>query len=256
MSRAWHILSWFFIAIIFSFLIVMDLPNLIQRFRSLRNTKLHIIYDETASSVILFAKVVGENFRAQIYISFINTVLTLIGLTLIGTGNTALLSVVVFACGLIPVLGFIISSIPIFLVAINVGGFNMVGLTVLLICIVHTLEAYVLNPRIVSAVMRLNPVMTLIILYIAHAIMGMWGMFLGVPISVYVYRQIAVPRDQKQATPLLMLGEDPVAGEKGGMLESPLEIAESVSEMDDLENAPPPLAGHAEEPLGLDLEKS
>jgi predicted PurR-regulated permease PerM len=214
MSRAWHLLSWFFIAIIFSFLIVMDLPSLIQKVRSLRHTKLDLIYNETASSVILFAKVVGENFRAQIYISFINTVLTFIGLTLIGTGTTALLSVVVFACGLVPVLGFIISSIPIFLVSFNVGGFHMVGLVFLLICFVHTVEAYVLNPRIVSRVMRLNPVITLIILYIAHTIMGMWGMFLGVPISVYIYRQMVVPKDISAEAPQLMLGEEPApAGE-------------------------------------------
>jgi predicted PurR-regulated permease PerM len=206
MGRAWHLLSWFFIALIFSFLIVMDLPHLIQRVRALRDSKLGIIYNETASSVIQFAKVVGENFRAQIYISLINTALTFVGLTIIGTGTTALLSVVVFACGLVPVLGFIVSSIPILLVALNVGGFHMVGLTVLLICIVHILEAYVLNPRIVSAVMRLNPVMTLIILYIAHSMMGMWGMFLGVPISVYIYRQIAVPKAAPREEPRLVLG--------------------------------------------------
>ncbi|MDR2197890.1 MAG: AI-2E family transporter [Deltaproteobacteria bacterium] len=217
MSRAWHFLSWFFIAIIFSFLIVMDLPSLIYKVRALRHTKLNIIYNETASSVILFAQVVGENFRAQIYISFINTVLTFIGLTLIGTGTTALLSVVVFACGLIPVLGFIISSVPICLVSLNVGGFHMVGLALLLICFIHTMEAYVLNPRIVSAVMHLNPVMTLIILYLAHSIMGMWGMFLGVPISVYLYRQLVTPREAERDAPRLMLGENSVEAAAAGV---------------------------------------
>ncbi|MDR2339307.1 MAG: AI-2E family transporter [Deltaproteobacteria bacterium] len=215
MGRAWHILSWFFIAIIFSFLIVMDLPHLIEKVRGLRQSKLDIIYNETASSVIQFARVVGENFRAQIYISLINTTLTFLGLTLIGTGTTALLSVVVFACGLVPVLGFIISSIPILLVSLNVGGFHMVAFSALLICFIHLLEAYVLNPRIVSRVMRLNPVMTLIILYIAHSLMGMWGMFLGVPISVYIYRQLMMPKDKEaRELPRLMLGEEdaPIGG--------------------------------------------
>ena len=57
---------------------------------------------------------------------------------------------------------------------------------------IHLLEAYVLNPRIVSSVMHINPVMTLIILYIAHSLLGMWGMLLGVPIAVYFYRKISV----------------------------------------------------------------
>jgi predicted PurR-regulated permease PerM len=109
---------------------------------------------------------------------------------IIGTGTIGLLSVVVFLFGLIPVLGVLISSIPIFIVAINVGGFQMVWAVLVLIVIIHLLEAYVLNPKIVSAVMRINPVITLMILYIAHSIMGVWGMFLGVPISVYFFRQV------------------------------------------------------------------
>ncbi|MDR1545616.1 MAG: AI-2E family transporter [Deltaproteobacteria bacterium] len=191
LEKSWHYMSWFFIAICFSFLIMMDLPNLIRRFRALRYSRLASIYDETASSVIRFSQVVGENFRAQILISLINTTLTVLGLVFIGTGTVGLLGVVVFCCGLIPVLGVLISSAPIMLVALNVGGLNMVGAVLVLIVIVHLLEAYVLNPRIVSAVMRINPVITLMILYISHSVMGMWGMLLGVPISVYFYRQIA-----------------------------------------------------------------
>jgi predicted PurR-regulated permease PerM len=84
------------------------------------------------------------------------------------------------------------SSVPIALVAINVGGLRM-GVEVLgLIVFIHALEAYVLNPRIVSAVMKLNPVITLMILYIAHSIMGVWGMLLGVPISVFFSSQIKI----------------------------------------------------------------
>ncbi|MDR2460009.1 MAG: AI-2E family transporter [Deltaproteobacteria bacterium] len=195
-SHGWHYVAWFFIAIIFSFLIVLELPELIGKFRSLRFTRLHVIYDETVSSVIQFGKVVGENFRAQIYISLINTSLTILGLTIIGTGSTALLAVIVFSCGLIPVLGVFISSVPIILVSINVGGLSMLWASLSLIVIIHIIEAYVLNPRIVSAVLRINPVITLIILYIAHSLMGMWGMFLGVPISVYIYRQIILQKPE------------------------------------------------------------
>jgi hypothetical protein len=63
--------------------------------------------------------------------------------------------------------------------------------------VIHALEAYVLNPRIVSAVMKVNPVITLMILYIAHSLMGLWGMLLGVPISVFFFSQIEIkePRE-------------------------------------------------------------
>jgi predicted PurR-regulated permease PerM len=190
LEQAWHYVSWFFLSVLFSFLIMLDLPSLMKKFISLRNSRLGSIYKETAFSVIGFLQVVGENFRAQVLISLINTSLTFIGLTFIGTGTTALLSFVVFVCGLIPVLGVIISSIPCMMVAVNVGGPKMVLAVLILIIIIHLLEAYILNPRIISAVMRINPVLTLMILYISHSTIGLWGMLLGVPIAVYVYRQL------------------------------------------------------------------
>ena len=77
--------------------------------------------------------------------------------------------------------------------AINSGGITLGLWAVVMIIAIHMLEAYVLNPRIVSSVMHINPVMTLIILYIAHSVIGMWGMLLGVPIAVYIYRKITKP---------------------------------------------------------------
>lgn len=185
-----HYISWFFLGLLFSFLIMLDLPRLTHSVRALRFTKLASVYEETVDSVILFAKVVGENFRAQIMISAVNTTLTAIGLHILGVEGAVLLCTLVFICGLIPVLGMFISSVPIVLMAINSGGIDLGIWAGVMIVIIHLLEAYVLNPRIVSAVMHINPVLTLIILYIAHSLLGMWGMLLGVPISVYIYRQL------------------------------------------------------------------
>lgn len=195
LERGLHYIGWFFLAMLFSFLIMFDLPELSKGMRRLRFTRLAESYRETADSVILFAKVVGENFRAQLFISAINTVLTALGLYFLGIKAIVLLCTIVFMCGLIPVLGMWISSVPIVLMAINSGGMELGLWALLMIFAIHILEAYVLNPRIVSSVMHINPVMTLIILYIAHSMIGMWGMLLGVPISVYIYRKISKPSE-------------------------------------------------------------
>ncbi|MDR1921211.1 MAG: AI-2E family transporter [Candidatus Adiutrix sp.] len=192
LEKGLHYFSWFFLGLLFSFLIMFDLPQLTRRVRGLRFTRFSSVYEATADSVILFAKVVGENFRAQIMISAINTALTAIGLQILHIPGAVLLCTLVFICGLIPVLGVFISSAPIALMAVNAGGISLGLWAMLMIVIIHLLEAYVLNPRIVSAVMRINPVMTLIILYLAHSLIGIWGMLLGVPISVYIYRQIII----------------------------------------------------------------
>ena len=97
-----HYIGWFFLAMLFSFLILLDLPNLSLGIRRLRDTKLAETYREIAGSIVLFAKVVGENFRAQLIISAINTCLTAIGLYFLGIKAIALLCTIVFICGLIP----------------------------------------------------------------------------------------------------------------------------------------------------------
>ena len=192
LEKGIHYIGWFFLAMLFSFLILFDLPKLSKGVRHLRYTRLSETYHEVSDSILMFAKVVGENFRAQLIISLINTILTAMCLYVLKVKAVALLSTIVFMCGLIPVLGMWISSAPIIIMAINSGGVELGFGALLMIIVIHLLEAYVLNPRIVSSVMHINPVMTLIILYIAHGLIGMWGMLLGVPIAGYIYRKISI----------------------------------------------------------------
>ncbi|MBW2060644.1 MAG: AI-2E family transporter [Deltaproteobacteria bacterium] len=180
--------SYFLVGIIFSFLVLFDYPVLRERARSLQETRLRDIYIETVESVIQFALVVGEVFQAQILIACINTGLTALGLYILDIHPIIVLSVIVFFAGLVPVLGTFISSVPIFLLAFNSGGIKLVFYALTMIFIIHLIEAYILNPRIVSAVLRINPVLTLIILYIGGSLFGLWGVFLGVPVAVFIFR--------------------------------------------------------------------
>jgi len=189
-EKGLHYIDWFVLAMLFSFLILYDLPKLSRSVRHLRFTKLADSYRETADSIVMFAKVVGENFRAQLIISAVNTTLTAICLYFLKVKAVALLCTLVFFCGLIPVLGMLISSVPIVLMAINSGGIQLGVWAVVMIVVIHLIETYILNPRIVSSVMHINPVMTLMILFIAHSLVGLWGMLLGVPTAVYIYRKI------------------------------------------------------------------
>jgi Predicted permease len=204
LARVWGILrsvlerglqytSWFFLGLMFSFMIMLDLPRILRSVRSLRRTRLAGFYEETADSVVLFARGIGEYFQAQIVISFIDAVIIAVGLFFLGVNNLVLLSTLVFVCGLIPVLGVILSSVPILLMAVNSGGVGMAGWAMALIAVVSLFETYVLSPRIVSSVMSMNPAFTLAILYIAYNLFGMWGMLLGVPVAVYIHRRIMVP---------------------------------------------------------------
>lgn len=194
-NRTLHFTTYFLLATLFSFLILLDFPNLKMGVFALRDTRFKAAYDETASSVIQFALVVGYTFQAQILIALVNTLITALGLWFLKIEAITLLASIVFFAGLIPVWGTFISSIPILLLAFNDGGMGLAGKVVFMISLVHVVEAYILNPRIVSAVLKINPLLTLIILYVGHSLFGLWGILLGVPVAVYVYRYILMIPD-------------------------------------------------------------
>ena len=198
--------SIFLLGTLFSFLIMLDFPNLRAKTIGLRNSRLRDIYDVTARSVVRFAIVVGMGFRAQMLIAGVNTLLTAIGMHLLGIEPVVLLSFVVFFCGLIPVLGTFISSAPIVLVAVNTTGPGHALWAIVMIIVVHTIETYILNPRIVAAMFKISPLITLMILYVGHKLFGLWGMVLGVPVSVFVFRHVIFGAEHFSASPALAPG--------------------------------------------------
>lgn len=186
--QAVAIASTFFLALLFSFLIVLDLPKLSASVRDLANTKLDFIYAEAADNIRDFGLVLGQALEAQFFIACVNTLLTALGMYALGMGaQIAFLSTIVFLCSFIPVIGVFISSVPICLVALNSGGLQLVILAIFLIIVIHMIEGYVLNPRIYGARMHINPVIVLIILTVGGKLFHIWGLILGVPVCTYIF---------------------------------------------------------------------
>jgi len=180
--------SAFFLSLLFSFLIVLDLPRLTQGIQTLAHTKVRFIYFEMKDNIYNFCRIVGRALEAQLFIAILNTVLTAIGIYIIGIReNLTFISVVVFLGSFIPVAGVFISSIPICLIALQQDGVTMMLLTALLIWIIHMIEAYVLNPKIYGHHLRINPVLVLIILTIGGKLFNVWGLVLGLPVCTYIF---------------------------------------------------------------------
>ncbi|WP_162601886.1 AI-2E family transporter [Occallatibacter savannae] len=125
-----------------------------------------------------FAKVMG----AQIKISAINTVLTTAFLIISGYPSAALLVGLVFLCGLLPIVGNLISN------SIIVGvGFTIsprAGLVALIfLVVIHKLE-YFLNSKIIGQRIDSPVWLTLIGLVLGERLMGISGMILA-PVLLY-----------------------------------------------------------------------
>lgn len=214
-----HFASYFVISLLFSFLIMLDLPAMKAWIVSMRDTRLGAIYDETAETVVQFAGVLGQVFQAQIVIATVNTVLTVAGLLFLGIPSITFLALVVFLCSFVPVLGVFVSSVPIGLLALRDGGIEMLFAVVLWIIVIHAVEAYILNPRIMAMKMKLNPVLVLVILFISHHYFGLWGVLLGVPIAFYLFK-FALP-----GRPFVLLAPSPKTSKRRAAEAAPSETS-------------------------------
>src|SRR6266581_3025379 len=127
-----------------------------------------------------FATVMG----AQITISLINTLLTSIFLLAVRVPHAPLLIAVTFLCGLVPIVGNLVSNTVIVFVALTVSLKLAISALVFLVGI-HKLE-YLLNSKIIGDRIR-NPVwLTLIALILGERLMGIPGLILAPVVLNYL----------------------------------------------------------------------
>lgn len=173
------------VSLILSFMLVWDFTTIKGGIQSLRNSRLSAVYYEVAPSLQVFGKLFGKALQAQARIACVNTLLTAIGLCVLRIPNVGLLSLFVFICGFIPVAGVFMSTSPMAFIALTEYGFMKLAATLVLVTGIHFVEAYALNPLIYSAHLKLHPLLVLSAIVIAEHSLGVWGLMLAVPLSVF-----------------------------------------------------------------------
>lgn len=192
-----------FIAVILSLFFILE-KNRIVRFTSgFENSKFAVIYEELAFFGRKFLQSFGKVIQTQITISFINCLLSMIMLSILKFPQIFGLGFMIFALGLIPVAGVIISLIPLSIIAFSIGGFKMIVYILILIAILHALESYILNPKLMSQKTKLPVFYTFVVLIVSEHIIGIWGLIIGIPIFIFIldvldFRNPDVPDTQKQ----------------------------------------------------------
>ena len=137
-------------------------------------------------------------FYAQFKIAIVNTLLTVIGLVLIGffygqitlEGSTTFpyilaLWFITFLTSFVPILGVFISGVPILFAGIvEYPGWSIVIVILSMLTIIHVIEGYFLNPKIVGHSLNIPAPIIFIILFISEHFMGLAGFFLWVPLYI------------------------------------------------------------------------
>jgi predicted PurR-regulated permease PerM len=132
-----------------------------------------------------FATVMG----AQLLISAINTVLTSIFLVAVNLPYAPVVIGVTFLCGLLPVIGNLISNTVIVGIGFTISPQMALAALVFLI-VIHKLE-YFLNSKIIGDRIK-NPVwLTLLALIVGERLLGIPGMILAPVLLHYVKSEAA-----------------------------------------------------------------
>ena len=179
-------------ALLLTLFICFDMLHLRESIGRLRDSRIGHFYNEIVPGLVVFARLIDRSFSAQALIAVFNALLTFLLLWLLGIENELLLCLFVFIGSFIPVLGVLLSGIPIALQAvIQPDGSLVLALQAIAgILLIHFLETSLLSPKIVGKVLHLHPVMVLVILAIGEHFFGLWGLLLGVPVAVYLFRVV------------------------------------------------------------------
>jgi predicted PurR-regulated permease PerM len=151
-----------------------------------KNNLYSVCCDEVSTRFRDFYRSFATVMGAQITISLVNTILTALFVIAVRLPHAPLLIAITFLCGLVPIVGNLVSNTIIVVAALTVSLKLAIGALVFLV-LIHKLE-YFLNSKIIGERIR-NPVwLTLIALIIGERLMGIPGLILA-PV-VLNYRRV------------------------------------------------------------------
>ncbi len=187
-KAGWVILQ-LVLALILSYVFITDRKKLGKYLEWIKKSNFRFLYEEYSVILEKISRSFGLVFKAQAIIATANSILTTIWLITIWFffpnhfPYILTLWIFVFLLSFIPVLGTFITSIPLIIIAYTmVWWVNAVIAVVLLVAIVHAVEAYYLNPKIVSSFIEVPVSLTFIILIVSEHFMWFAGLLIWISI--------------------------------------------------------------------------
>jgi predicted PurR-regulated permease PerM len=186
----------FALSIALSFLILLEKDKIRTFGKVLESSRLEFLYGYFMIFGRNFTLSFGKVMKVQVTIAFVNSILSMILLAILQFPNIWGLGVLIFVFGLIPVAGVIISLIPLAIIAFNIGGIVKVIEVLCMIVIMHIIEAYVLNPKLMSNRTSLPICFVFIILLVGEKYLGVWGLLIGVPLFIFLMAMFNVDYEE------------------------------------------------------------
>lgn len=183
----WAVFIKIMISLILSYIFIIDRDKLWEYLKWLEKSNFWFLYHEYKIIIEKIVKTFGLVFKAQSMIALTNAVLTTIWLLIIWLLHYSsfpflyTLAIIVFICGFIPVLGTFISSFPILIIGYTTfGTITVIFEIIFLVAFIHAVEAYYLNPKIVSSYIKLPLSLTFLVLILSEHFMGFAGLVIWI----------------------------------------------------------------------------
>jgi predicted PurR-regulated permease PerM len=194
LKNAWILLLEIIFALVLSFVFLIDRKKLQKYLWWIKKSNFSFLFYEYK---IIFDKIIRSFWlilKAQSLIALVNATLTVIGLFIIWTVFTSwiwfpyllTLWLVVFIFGFVPVVWVFLSSIPILIVWFSTGWIPITIAIIFLILIIHIIEAYYLNPKIVSNFLELPVSLTFLILFVWEHLFWIAGLLVWVSLFYFL----------------------------------------------------------------------
>jgi predicted PurR-regulated permease PerM len=175
-----------FIAIMLSLFFMLEKRKIISFLNKFKCSKVSVLYEYFSFFGNNFLNSFGKVIQTQLIISFVNTIVSLIMLSILNFPQLISLGFMIFVLSLIPVAGVIISLVPLCLIAFKIGGLYKVLYILMMVAIIHIIESYILNPNLMSAKIEIPIFFTFIILIVSEHFMGVWGLLIGIPLFMFL----------------------------------------------------------------------
>jgi predicted PurR-regulated permease PerM len=128
-----------------------------------------------------------------------------LALSLLGIPYFMMIGLIAAVLNIIPYLGFFIAIGIAFIITLSTGGMITSVETILVMWLIHILDANILMPRIVGARVKMNALITILAVLMGNMIWGIPGMFLFIPLVAIV--KILLQRIDGMEAWVILIGE-------------------------------------------------
>jgi predicted PurR-regulated permease PerM len=170
----------FLLGPVVAFYVLIDLPNVQHRL-------LEMVPEPSRAEVAYVGRrlnsAVGGFLRGQLVVAIIVGVMLSVGYWLIDLPFWMLVGMVGGVLNIVPFLGPWVGGILGVAIALTTADFSTAVWAVVVAVVVQQIDNNFVSPSVLRATVRLHPAVTLLVLVLAGALAGFWGIVIAVPLA-------------------------------------------------------------------------